>query len=212
MDTYYWIYTILSLLAIFSVFVGLWIAMKFLPSIIKSINIRINDDIFSRPFLRIILWLVLGGLFTLPLLDLIKWLVYWASILFMPAGQSGLFSTFLGSIPPQVFYGFMILMMFVLYAVVIWLANDYLSIPGQFNRTERFFIVLSIASLFYRGVTNIVTYLWAFQLPPNISLPNLGISGFLSEVLGGLIILILILYGFSRLLPSHPNNEMQSRQ
>jgi hypothetical protein len=208
MNTYYLIYSILSFLAILSIPVGLWIAKKFLPTCINWLRSKVNDDLFSRSIVKIIVWLVLGGLFTLPFLDIIKWLVNWANLIFIPVGQSGMFTTFLGPIPINVYFGFMILLLFVLYGVVFWFASNYLSTPGQLNQAQRIFVVLIIASLFYRGISNILIYIFSLQFPPNFSLPNYGLTGFFSEVVGGIVILILILFGIQKLSPNQTGADV----
>ncbi len=210
METYYLIYSILSFLAILSIPVGLWIASKFLPECITWMGSKVNEDLFARPKVKIVLWLVLGGLFTLPLLDLIKWLVNLVNIMFIPVGQSGMFTTFLGPIPSKVYFGFMLVLMLVLYGVVFWFASNYLSIPGQLNQVQRIFVVLIIASLFYRGVSNILIYIFSLQFPPNFSLPNYGLTGFISEVVGGIVILILFLLGLSKLSPNQTGDEYRT--
>jgi hypothetical protein len=208
MDTIYWIYSIMSILAILCIFVGLWIARRFLPACINWISSKGQNDLLSQPFAKIILWLALGGLFTLPLLDFVRWLGNFANIVFVPVGQGGNgFTTFLGLIPSRVYYGFSLILMLVIYGIIVWFTIDYLSTPGQFNRTERIFIILSIASLFYHGVSNIFTYIFSFQLPSGLVQQNYGIPGFVFEVVVGFVILFLILFGLTRFLPSNPANS-----
>jgi hypothetical protein len=55
--------------------------------------------------------------------------------------------------------------MLAVYGITIWLTMDFLSTSGQFNPTERIFIVLSIASLVYRGIRAIFTQVFSFQIP-----------------------------------------------
>lgn len=207
MEVNYWIYPILSFLALLCIIVGLWVAGKFLPSCINWICPEDHNELLSQPFAKIILWLALGGLFTLPLLDFVRWLGNLASIAFMGQGDNG-FSTSLGLIPSWVYLGFTLFLMLVLYGIVVWFALAYLKTPDQFNQTNRIFIVLSIASLFYRGVYNIFTYIFSVQLPPGFIQQNYGVPGFLLEVVIGLVILILILFGLNRFLPNHPTGGM----
>jgi hypothetical protein len=202
MNTYYLIYSILSFLAILCIPVGLWIAKKFFPTCINWLRSKVNNDLFSQATVKIIVWLVLGGLFTLPLLDIVKWLVNWVNIIFIPVGQSGMFTTFLGPIPSNVYFGFMLVLMLVSYGVVFWFASNYLSTTGQLNQAQRIFVVLIFASLLYRGVSNILIYIFSLQFPPNFSLPNYGLTGFFSEVAGGIVILVLILFGIHKLSPN----------
>jgi hypothetical protein len=101
--------------------------------------------------------------------------------------------------------------MLAIYGIVVWFATDFLSIPGQFNQTERIFIIFSIASLFYHGVSNIFTYIFSFQLPSGFIQQNYGIPGFLFEVAIGLVILFLILFGLNRFMPTHPPNGIHPR-
>ncbi|MFZ2097453.1 MAG: hypothetical protein WAV05_12520 [Anaerolineales bacterium] len=211
MDKIYWIYSILSILAILCIIVGLWIAGKFLPACINWIEPIVNNDLLSQPFAKIILWLALGGLFSLPLLDLVRWLGNLANIVVVPSGQGdGGFSTSLGLIPSRVYLGFTLFLMLVLYGIVVWFAAAYLTTPGQFNQTNRIFIVLSIASLFYRGVYNIFTLIFSVQLPPGFIQQNYGVPGFLFEVAIGFVILVLILFGLNRFMPTHPPSGISS--
>jgi hypothetical protein len=212
MDAIYWIYSIMSILAILFIIVGLWIAGKFLPACINWIHPKVNNDLLSRPFAKIILWLALGGLFTLPLLDILRWLGNFANIVFIPVGQGGDgFTTFLGLIPIRVYYGFYLILMLAIYGIVVWFTIDYLSTPGQFNQTERIFIILSVASLVYHGVSNIFNYIFSFQLPSGLVQQNYGIPGFVFEVVVGFVILFLILFGLTRFLPSNPASGIQPK-
>jgi hypothetical protein len=72
-------------------------------------------------------------------------------------------------------------------------------------------MVLSIASLFYHGVSNIFTYIFAFQLPAGFIQQNYGLMGFLLEVVVGIVILLLFLFGLNRVLPTHPISKMHSK-
>jgi hypothetical protein len=212
MDTIYWIYSIISILAILCIFVGLWIARRFLPDCINWIRSKGQNDLLSQPFAKILLWLALGGLFTLPLLDFVRWLGNFANIVFVSAGQAGNgFTTFLGLIPTRVYYGFYLILMLAIYGIVVWFTTDYLSTPVQFNQIERIFIILSVASLFYHGVSNIFTYIFSFQAPSGLIQQNYGISGFVFEVVLGIVILLLILFGLNRILPSHPASGIQPK-
>jgi hypothetical protein len=152
MDTIIGIYSVISILAVLCILVGLWIARKFLPACTNWIRPQVNNELLSKLAVKIILWLSLGGLFTLPLLDFVRWLENLATIVFMPASQLDIgLSSFLGQIPPRAYYGFYLILLLVIYGVVFWLSADYLPTPGQFNRTERSFIVLSVASLVYHS-------------------------------------------------------------
>jgi hypothetical protein len=212
-DTIYWIYSIMSILAILFIIVGLWIAGKFLPACINWIHPKVNNDLLSRTFVKIILWLALGGLFTLPLLDILRWFGNFANIVFIPVEQGGDgFTTFLGLIPIRVYYGFYLILMLAIYGIVVWFTTDFLSTAEPFNQTERIFIVLSIASLLYHAVYNIFTYIFTFQLPSGLVQQNYGIPGFLFEVVIGFVILFLILFGLNRFMPTHPPSGMSSTQ
>lgn len=211
MDTIHLIYSILSILAVLCIFAGLWRAGRFLPACINWIHSKIDHDLLSQPFAKIILWLALGGLFTLPLLDLVRWLGNLANIVVVPSGQGdGGFTTFLGIAPFWVYYGFNIFLMLAIYGIVFWFAMNFLSIPGEFTKMERTFIILSVASLFYRGVSNIFTYIFSLQLPSNLAQQDFGIPGFVFEVLVGFIILLLILFGLNRFMPTHPPSGISS--
>ncbi len=213
MDTIYLIYSIMSILAILCILVGLWIAGKFLPACINWICPKVQNDLLSQPFAKFILWLALGGLFTLPLLDFVRWLSNFANIVFVPVGQGeNGFTTFLGLIPFQVYYGFYLILIVVIYGIVVWSTMDFLSTAEPFNQTERIFIILSIASLFYHAVSNIFSYIFSFQLPSGLVQQNYGIPGFLFEVVLGFVILFLILFGLNRFIPTHPPSSTSSTQ
>ncbi len=204
MDTIYWIYSFLSILALLSIFLGLWIARKFLPSSINWLHTKDRNDILSQPVAKFIIWLALGGLFTLPLLDFVRWLGYFANFVIVPVGQTGGFTTSLGIIPSRLYYGFYLILMAIIYGIAVWYTKDYLSMDERFDRIERIFIGLSIASLVYHANSNIFTYIFAFQLPSGVIQQNYGIPGFLIEVVFGFAFLFLILLGVNRFLTGNP--------
>ena len=213
MDTIYWIYSAMSILAIPCIFVGFWVAARFLPALINWIQPKVNHDLISHPSVKFILWLALGGLFSLPLLDFVRGLGYLANIVFLAGGPADNgFSTFLGLAPSWAYYGFNFILVLVIFGIVIWFCSDFLSTGRQFNRAERTFIIFSIASLFYHGVSNIFTYIFTFQLPAGFIQQNYGIGGFILEVAIGFVILSLILLGVNLFLPFHPAGRMQTKQ
>lgn len=213
MDTIYWIYSIMSILAILCIFIGLLVARKFLPACLNWILPKVQNDLPSQPFTKFILWLALGGLFTLPLLDFLRWLGYFADIIFVPVGEAGNgFTTFLGMVPLRVYHGFYLILMVVIYGIVVWFITDFPSMAEPYNHTGRIFIILSVASLFYRGVSTVFTYIFSFQPPSGLVQQDYGIPGFLFEVVIGFVILFLILFGLNRFMPTHPSSGVSSTQ
>jgi hypothetical protein len=205
MEASYWIYPILSFLALVGIIAGLWIAGKFLPTFINWIRVREPNDLLSQSFIKILLWLALGGLFTLPLLDFVRWLGNLMNLVLAFVGQADNgFFTSLGLISSQIYFVFHLILVLALYGIVVWFAMDFLSAPDQFNQITRIFMVLTIASLFYRGVSNIFIYIFSIQLPPNLIQKNYGVSGFLIEVVVGFVILCLILFGLNKFMANHP--------
>jgi hypothetical protein len=208
-----WIFSGMSILAVVCIAVGLWIARKFLPTCINWLRPKLNNDLLSRPLVQFMLWLAIGGLFTLPLLDFVRWLGNLANLALLPAGEvdNGL-NTFLGLIPSQAYYGFYAILAVVIYGIVIWLSLDYLPANGQLDKTEHTFILLSIASLVYHGVSNIFSYVFAFQNPIITFQPDVGSAGFTIEVAVGVAILLIILLGLNLALPNHPAGSMPAKQ
>jgi hypothetical protein len=211
MYTTNWIYTGTSILGIVGIVVGLWMAGRFLPIFINWIRPKANHSLLSQPFLKIILWLALGGLFTLPLQDIVRWLANLTNIVFLTVrpGANGITTAF-GLIPFRAYYGFSLFLMLAIYGMVIWVTSDYLPTVEQFNRIEQIFIILAIASLSYHAVSNIFTYIFDVQLPSSLAQQNYGIAGFLSAVAIGFIILCLILLGLNRFMSTHPPSGIAS--
>jgi hypothetical protein len=213
MDTINWIYSGMSILGIMGILAGLWIAGRFLPAFMDWIRHKVNNHLLSQPAVKIILWLALGGLFTLPLQDIVRWLGNLANIVFLPVGPGANgFTTSLGLIPTRAYYGFSLFLMLAIYGIVIWITTAYLPTAEQFTRTERIFVELTIASLSYHAVYNIFSYIFLFQLPPNLIQQNYGIAGFLFEVAIGFAVLLLILLGLNRFMPTHPPSGIASEQ
>lgn len=205
MYTTNWIYSGVSILGIACILVGLWMAGRLLSTVIDWIRPKVNNSLLSQPLVKIILWLALGGLFTLPLQDIVRWLANLANLVFLSVrpGTTGITTSF-GLIPFQAYYGFSIFLMLAIFGIIIWVSTDYLPRTERFNRTERSFIVLTIASLSYHAVSNIFTYIFDIQLPSSLAQQNYGIAGFLFAVAIGFAILLLILFGLNRFMPTHP--------
>lgn len=202
MDTISWINPVLNILVILGAIVGLWMAGILLPTVITGIHSESLREIISHPFAKIILWAALGALFALPLIDIVSWLGNLVNIVLESQGGSNV-STVLGMISPQVYSSFFLFLMLAVYGLTLWLAKDYLPAHGQFNQVERYFIILSIASLIYREIQIGFTQIFFFQLP-NQNVQNYGITGFMLEILIGFAILAVILVGLNRFLPNHP--------
>jgi hypothetical protein len=203
METIYWVSSILNILAVLGIIVGLWIAGRLFPALLTWLHSENRNGLFSRPLVKILLWLALGAFFTLPLLDFVGWLGNLVNVAFAPQ-EGGEFSTILGTVTGRVYSIFPLFLMLAVYGIIVYLAKDYISIPGHFNQTERIFIVFGIASLVYQGVHNIFSQVFSFQLPIINVMQNYGLLGYLIEVLVGIAILTEILIGINRLLPNHP--------
>jgi hypothetical protein len=193
--------SILSILSILSVIAGLWIAGKLLPDLIAWFYSAYRNDLLFRPLIKILLWLGLGAFFTLPLLDFASWLGNLMNFALVPQGE---FSTMLGTVSMRVYSIFLLLLMLAVYGIIVYFARDYMKTGGHFNQAERIFIVLSIASLVYRGVHSIFIQIFTFQLPIINVTQNLGITGFFIEVLVGIAILTVTLIILNKVLPTHP--------
>lgn len=213
MYTTNWIYSGMSILGIAGILAGLWMAGRFLPTFINWIRPKVNNGLLSQPFVKIILWLALGGLFTLPLQDIVRWLANLVNLVFLSVrpGANGITTSF-GLIPFQAYYGFSLLLMLAIYGIIIWVTTDDLLTAERFNRTERSFIVLTIASLSYHAVSNIFTYIFDIQLPSSLAQQNYGIAGFLFAVAIGFLILLLILLGLNRFMTTHPPSGITPEQ
>lgn len=193
----------LSILALLSVIVGLWVAGRLLPTVMVWLKSKYPNRLLSSQFSRITLWIALGALFTLPLLDLISWLRNLISVLLIPQ-SGGAFSTMFGTVSPQIYLLFPLLLMTAIYIIILYYGNDFLSKSRQFHQIERFFIVLTIASLVYRGINTIFAQVLSFQLPLINIQQNYGAIGYLLEVLVGGVIFIIILFGLNQFLSTHP--------
>ena len=201
MGTIYWMNSILSILSILCVVAGLWIAGRLFPDLIAWFQSAYRNDLLSRPLIKILLWLGFGALFSLPLLDFASWLGNLMNFALVPQGE---FSTMLGTVSMKVYSIFPLLLMLAVYGIIVYFGRDYMTTGGNFNQTERIFIVLSIASLVYRGVHSIFIQIFTFQLPIINVTQTFGITGFLIEVLVGIIILTVTLVVLNKVLPTHP--------
>jgi hypothetical protein len=203
MDITPWVSPILSILFVLAFIAGLWIAGTFLPLAITWIHSEELQDILSRPFARNIVWLALGGLFSLPLMDFVILLGDMANIILNPQAGSG-FSTLLGTIPQVVYFAFFPLLMLLVYGVIFWSAMDFMATSEPLTYSQRIFLVLSIASLVHQGMRVIFAQVFSFQIPTLPVQQNYGIPGFLVEILIGFVIFFLIVIGLKRFLPAHP--------
>ena len=203
METIYWVGLILNFLGILGIIAGLWIAGRMLPAFISWLHSKYHNDLLYRPFVKILLWFALGVLFSLPLGDIIGWLRNLINVTLVPQA-GGEFSTILGTVSGRVYLSFYLILMLAIYGIIVYLSKDYISTSGNLDRTGRIFIILSIASLVYRGINNIFSQVFSFQFPAINIVQNYGNFGYLIEVLVGVAILIAILIGLNRFLPNHP--------
>jgi hypothetical protein len=203
MDLFAWISPLLNVLAIVGFIAGLWVASRLLPALIDWIHTAYPTDLLYRPLSRTILWLAAGTLFSFPLLDLLNWVGNLANIALVPSSGNR-YSTLLGSISLPLYLSFSLLLMLLVYGIILYLAVDFISRPGRFDRTQRILLVLTVASLVYQGVFRVIDMVFAFQLPILNVQQNYGVAGFLAEVLIGLVVLSAILIGLNRVIPKHP--------
>ena len=203
MDIFAWISPLWNILAILAFIAGLWMAARLLPALIAWIHSAYPTGLLYRPLARTILWLAAGALFSFPLLDLVSWVGNLASIA-LGQSSSGKFSTMLGTVSTSVYLSFSLLLMLLVYGIILYLAVDFISLPGRFDRTQRILLVLSVASLVYQGVFRVIDMVFAFQFPILNVQQNYGVAGFLAEILLGLVVLTVILIGLNRVIPKHP--------
>jgi hypothetical protein len=194
---------ILSILALLCAIVGLWIAGRLLPSVIVWLKSRYPDSLLSGRFSRIALWIALGAIFTFPLLDFISWIRNLVSVILIPQSEAT-FSTMFGTVSPQIYLLFPLLLMTAIYGIIFYYGNDYISKSKQFHPIDRIFIVLTIASLVYQGIYTIFAQVVAFQLPLFNVQQNYGAIGYLVQLLVGGVVFLIILFGLNRFLPDHP--------
>jgi hypothetical protein len=192
-----------NVLAILAFIVGLWMAGRLLPRVLAWIRTRELRDQLARPPARVLLWVALGALLSFPLIDGVGWLANLVNVLLAPS-TSGEFSTALGSVSTRVYSSFPLALAFGVYWVTFWLGQEFLSMPGRFTRTERIFLILSVASLVYRGIHGIFPQVFTLQLPLPLVQQNYGVAGFLAETAIGFALLGIILVGLNRVLPNHP--------
>jgi hypothetical protein len=145
----------------------------------------------------------LGALLSSPLIDGVSWLANLVNVILAPS-TGGEFSTALGSVSTRVYASFPLALAFGVYWITFWLAQEFLALPGRFTRTERTFLILTVASLVYRGVHGIFPQVFTFHQPTAIVQQNYGVAGFLVEALFGFALLGIILVGLNRVLPNHP--------
>jgi hypothetical protein len=200
MDVFASISSVLNILAIVGFFAGLWIAARLLPALIAWIHTAYPTDRLYRPLSRTILWLAAGALFSFPLFDLLGWLGNLANIALVHSSGNG-YSTLLGSISLPVYLSFSLFLMLLIYGLIIYLAVDFISLPGRFDRTLRILLVLSVASLVNRGVFTVFDMIFGFQLPNLNFQQDFGVAGFLAEILLGLVVLTMILIGLNKRFP-----------
>ncbi|MDD5371656.1 MAG: hypothetical protein PHQ40_21455 [Anaerolineaceae bacterium] len=194
---------IANLLAILAFTVGLWMAGRLLPRVLAWIRVRELRDQLSQMPARVLLWIALGALLSSPLIDGVSWLANLVNVLLAPS-TGGEFSTALGSVSIRVYASFPLFLAFGVYWVTLWLGQEFLGLPGRFTRTERTFLILTVASLVYRGIHGIFPQVFTFQLPTAIVQQNCGVAGFLVETAIGFALLAAIMVGLNRALPSHP--------
>jgi hypothetical protein len=113
----------------------------------------------------------------------------------------------LGTVSVRIFLSFPLLLMIMVYGITFWAGKGFLATSGQTNRVEKSFIVLSIASLAYRGIYNIFNQVFSFQIPTLNVVKNYGIAGYMIEILVGIVILMVILGGMNRWFPKPLENE-----
>jgi hypothetical protein len=203
MQTIAWLSPILNILAILAVIAGLYISGKFLPSLIAWVHIKNPSSPLLSQFPKIIIWLALGALFTAPLLDLINAFSILINVTLAAQGASE-YPFLLGTVSPRVYFLFPLLLMLGVYALIIYFGKDYISSSKQFRQTERTFIILAIASLIFSAINSVFTQVLSFQAPFLNVQQNFGLVGYLVEILIGIVILAVILFGLNRLLSNHP--------
>jgi hypothetical protein len=178
-------------------------AGRLLPRVLAWIRARELRDQLSHPPARVLLWIALGALLSFPLIDLVGWLANLVNVILVPS-TGGEFSTALGSVSTRVYSSFPLLLAFGVYWITFWLAQGFLALPGRFTRTERTILILTVASLVYRGIHGVFPQVFTFHLPTALVLQNYGVAGFLAETAIGFAILAAILIGLNRVLPNHP--------
>jgi len=198
MDAFSWISSILNILTILSLVVGLWVAGKVIPTFMTRVSSENQDKIFDQPLAKTLLWIGVGSLYSLPLIDLISWVGNLVSVALVPQNGGGV-STFLGIISSRIYALFPLLLMLAIYGATGWAGIGFLSTSEQFNSTGRIFITLSIASLVYRGIHTLFSQVFSFQIPILNVQQDYGVTGFLFELVIGLVLLTLVLAGLNRL-------------
>jgi hypothetical protein len=203
METISWFSPILNILAILCITIGLYIAGRFLPTLITWTHVQYPNNALSGWFRKIILWLALGTLFTAPLLDGVSSLGVLVNVILAQPGTSE-FPTLLGTVSSRVYFLFPLLLMIVVYSITIYLGIGFITSSRQFHQTERTFIVLAVASLVFGVINSVFTQVLSFQVPFLKVQQNYGLSGYLFEVLVGIVLLFGLLIGLNRLLSNHP--------
>jgi hypothetical protein len=192
-----------NVLAILAFIVGLWMAGQLLPRMLAWIRARELRDQLSQMPARVLLWVALGTLLSSPLIDGVSWLANLVNVLLAPS-TGGEFSTALGSVSTRVYASFPLFLAIGVYWVTLWLGQAFLALPGRFTRTERVFLILTVASLLYRGIHGIFPQVFTFHLPTPLVQQDYGVAGFLVETAIGFALLAAILVGLNRVLPNHP--------
>lgn len=200
MNIMVWLNPLFSILAILATIAGLAIAGLLLPKVISWIRNDHFRTLLSRPFARLVLWISLGALFSFPLIDFITWL---RNLVQIVALSSAPFTTSFGPVSLPAFSAFPLVLVILVYGSIYWLTRNYLRTDAQVSPVERFFIISSIASLVYRGINNVFSYIFSMNLPLSAQ-PNDGFAGLALQWLIGLLLLIVILGGLNVYLPNHP--------
>ncbi len=200
MNIMIWLNPVFSILAILATITGLTIAGILLPNMISWIRNDHFRALLSRQFARLVVWISLGTLFSFPLIDFISGLRNLVQII---TPSSNPFTTSFGTVSLQAFSAFPFLLLILVYGSIYWLSGNYLISEAPLNRVERFFIISGVASLVYRGINNLFSYIYSMNLPLNVQ-QNYGFTGFAIQWLIGLLLLIAILGGLNYYLPNHP--------
>jgi hypothetical protein len=194
-----WLNPVLGILSILATIAGLAVAGILLPTVISWIRNEHFRRLLSRPFARLILWISLGTLFSFPLIDFIIWLGTLVPVI----SPSSAPSSTKGYISLQVFSYFLFILLILVYGSIYWLSRNYLKSKDPLNRIGRFFIISSVASLVYRGINGLFSFIPALDLPLNAQ-QNAGFTGFVIQFLIGLVFFIAVLAGLNTFLPGHP--------
>ncbi len=189
-----------QLLVPLSMFLGLWIAARWLPDVSGWLAGIGAGAVASSRAAQVVAWIALGAFFANPIMDVLRTLVTVIQLAVRPAGDTGTMSTVWGQGSFSVYSGIATFMTLVIYLLVVWAgyrlwpeAAEEEASENTSLALEEWFVLFAVASLVNRFILDIVQSVIWLPVPNYIDMGRLSSVGFIGAWLIGLGVVAIVL-------------------